>query len=307
MNISLEKNFFSNISPFFVRLWSSRLFHFVPDRVFLQIKYFLIFGKRLDLESPKTFNEKMQWLKLYDRKPEYTQMADKYEVRKYIENKIGGEYLIPLLGVWDNFDDINFDNLPDRFVLKANHFSGGVFICKDKQNFDVKRVRREMHKVLKRNYYFYGREWPYKNIKPRIIAEKYMVDESGIELKDYKIYCYTGIPKYILVCSERYLGSGLKKTFFDLDWNYIRGILNLPASKLTINKPAALKEMLKLSELLSREIPFLRVDFYEIEERIYFGELTLYPVSGFQDYASYEWDKIFGDWLSLPQHDKRPI
>jgi hypothetical protein len=297
MDLSLIKSLISHPRLFLSALWSSRIFHFVPDRIFLKIKYFLIFGKRLNLKNPQTFNEKIQWLKLYDRKPEYTQIVDKYEVRKYIEDRIGNEYLIPLFGVWDNFDDINFDNLPNQFVLKANHFSGGVFICKDKQGFDIEKTRKEMNKVLKRNYYFYGREWPYKNVKPRIKAEKYMVDESGVELKDYKIYCYDGLPKYILVCSERYLRSGLKKTFFDPNWNYIHGIVNWPKSEQTIKEPHSLKEMLRLSRLLSKDISFLRVDFYEVQEKIYFGELTIHPAAGFEDHSTPDWDKKMGEGI----------
>jgi hypothetical protein len=300
MNLSLVKNLFLNPRLFFVTLWSSRLFHFVPDRIFLQIKYFLIFGKRLNLETPQTFNEKIQWLKLYGRKPEHTQMVDKYEVRKYIEGKIGKEYLIPLFGVWDNFDDIDFDSLPNKFVLKANHFSGGVFICKDKQNFNIKKVRQEMNKILKRNYYFYGREWPYKNVRPRIIAEEYMIDESGIELKDYKIHCYNGEPKIIQVDFNRFFGQH-KRNFYSIDWVYQPFSLLYPTCpEKTITRPQSLGLMLVLAKKLSQGIPYVRVDLYSIIEKIYFGELTFYHGGGYDKSDPPEWNNILGSWLNIP-------
>jgi hypothetical protein len=191
----------------------------VPDTLQIKVKYFLVFGKKLNLQHPQTFNEKIQWLKLYDRKSEYTNMVDKYEAKRYVASIIGEEYIIPTLGVWDNFDDIDFDTLPEQFVLKATHFSGGVYICKDRESFDVKKIKKDMNKILKHNFFFSGREWPYKNIKPRIIAEKYMVDESGVELKDYKIQCFNGEPKIIQVDFDRF-SERHKRNFYSIDWVY---------------------------------------------------------------------------------------
>lgn len=297
------KDLFLNPHQFFAALWSSRLFHFVPDRIFLQIKYFLIFGKRLNLESPETFNEKIQWLKLYDRKPEYTQMVDKYEARKYIENKIGKEYLIPLFGVWDNFDDINFDSLPDSFVLKANHFSGGVFICKNKQNFDIKKVRQEINRVLKRNYYFYGREWPYKNVKPKIIAEKYLDDKKHIVPKDFKIYCFNGLPKLIVIFHDRYNNTTQKsESVYDTEWNLYPCSLD---EHFLINtekepKPECLDELLYLTRKMCCDFSQVRIDWYIIDNKIYAGEITLHTASGFTRLIPNEYDKLLGSWISLP-------
>lgn len=251
--------------------------HILSDDIYLKLQYKHIVGKQLDLKKPKTFNEKLQWLKINDRNPEYTQMVDKYEVRKYIADKIGEEYLIPLLGVWDRFDDINFDKLPEQFVLKCTHDSGSIIFCKDKNTFNFKYAEKKLKKCLKHNFYWVGREWPYKNIKPRIIAEKYMVDT---ELKDYKIMCFNGEPKCSFVCSERFLKTGLKVTFFDLNWNVMPFIRHYPKSNIPIEKPNRYDEMLALSKLLAYGTYFLRVDFYEINQKLYFGELTFYPGGG---------------------------
>ncbi|MCU9942847.1 glycosyl transferase, partial [Bacillus pacificus] len=178
----------------------------IPDKTYLEIKYKLTTGKKLDFENPKTFNEKLQWLKLHNRNPEYTTMVDKFEVRKYIADKIGEEYLIPLIGVYDSFEEIDFEVLPNQFVLKPNHTSGNVYICKDKSKINYKELKKEINMWLKRKYYWMHREWPYKNVKPKIVCEKYMVDESGTELKDYKMYCFNGETKIIQVDYDRFNG-----------------------------------------------------------------------------------------------------
>src|SRR5690554_2515997 len=191
-----------------------KLFKFIPDKFYLKIKYRLKMGKKLDLNNPKTFNEKLQWLKLYDRKPEYTQMVDKYEVRKYIKDVIGEEYLIPLLGIYDSFEDIDFDKLPNEFVLKPNHTSGNVFICKDKSKIDYKKLKKGVSRWLKREYYWVHREWTYKNIKPRVICEKYLQEN----ITDYKFMCFNGEPKLIQIHRNR--GSKNKTLdFYDINWN----------------------------------------------------------------------------------------
>jgi len=201
-----------------VLLGNEKIARIFPDKPYLKMKYWSIMGKKLNIENPQTFNEKLQWLKLYDRNPEYTKMVDKYEVRKYIAKKIGEEYLIPLLGVWDNPDDVDFDKLPDQFVLKCTHNSGlGMCICKDKSELDIAKVKKELEKGLKQNYYLHGREWPYKNVKPRIIAEKYMEDRNG-NFIDYKFFCFKGFAHSVMVCIDRNIGD-TKFYFFDKNWD----------------------------------------------------------------------------------------
>jgi hypothetical protein len=260
-------------------------------------------GRELDLENPQTFNEKLQWLKLYDRRPEYTMMVDKYRVRDYIAEKLGEEYLIPLLGVWDDPDDIDFDVLPNQFVLKCNHNSGtGMCICKNKSKLNIKKVKKELKKGLKENYYLTGREWPYKDVPRKIICEKYMTNESETELKDYKIHNFNGVPKVILVCSERFSDIGLHEDFYDVNWKKIN--LKRPdhsTSEQETNKPKELEKMLLFSEKLSRDYPFMRTDFYEVNGKLYFGEITLYPASGFSRFEPEKWDDWFGEWIELPE------
>ena len=254
---------------------------------------------KLNLKNPQTFNEKLQWLKLYDRNPEYTKMVDKYEVREYIKEKIGEEYLIPLIGVYDKFDDIDFDELPNQFVIKCNHDSGGLVICKDKGKLNIEETRKKINKSLKTNYYYDGREWPYKNVKPRIIIEKYMEDSNKSDLIDYKLFCFNGIPKIVLVCSERFSSSNMCETWFDMNWKLIDMTESGHRVDSTISKPKQLKKMVELSKKLSKNIPFIRVDWYEIGDKLYFGELTFYPASGFEKFEPKEWNKKIGDMLSI--------
>jgi hypothetical protein len=241
----------------------------MSDEEFLKIKYRNAFGCDLNLLSPSTFNEKLQWLKLNDRNPIYTKLVDKCEVKEYVGNIIGKEHVIPTIGVWDRFDDIDFDKLPDQFVLKCTHDSGGLVIVKDKSKMDKKASKLKIEKSLNRNYFYHGREWPYKNVKPRIIAEEYMEDSTGA-LQDYKIHCFNGEPKFVLVCRDRFSTTGLTEDFFDVEWNHLD--VKRPGnenSKDTIQPPKYLKEMLELAALLSAFCPFLRVDFYEVDWKIY--------------------------------------
>lgn len=256
---------------------NSRIFRLLPDDLYLKIKYRLTMGRKLDLNNPETFNQKLQWLKLYDRKPEYTQMVDKYEVRKYIKEIIGEEYLIPLLGVYDSFEEIDFDNLPDEFVLKPNHTSGDIFICKNKSKIDYKKLRKEVNRWLKREYYWLHREWPYKNVKPRIICEELIKTENGGFPYDYKFHCFNGEPDNVMVCIERESGNP-KFYFFDNEWNLLRYNLagiNAPQG-FTLPKPKKMDEMFMLAKKLSSGFPFIRVDFFCENEKIYFGELTFF-------------------------------
>lgn len=274
----------------------------MEDEEFIKRKFRICIGKNPALKKPVTFNEKLQWLKLYYRKSEYTIMADKYRVRDYISEKIGEQYLIPLLGVWDHPDEIDFDALPDKFVLKCNHNSGlGMCICKDKSALNLKKVKAELNRGLKQDYYLTGREWPYKDVPRKIIAEQYMKSEAG-GLTDYKIHCFNGEPKLILVCKDRFLETGLTEDFFSSDWEHldIRRPKH-PNASAPIKKPEELDEMLRLAAILSKDIPFLRVDFYIVDHKIYFSELTFYPASGFDKFVPEIWDNILGDWLKLPE------
>jgi len=255
--------------------------------------------KKLNLENPTTFNEKLQWLKINDRNSKYIKMVDKYEAKKYISSIIGEEYIIPTLGVWDKFDDINFDSLPNQFVLKCTHDSGGVVIVKDKSKMDFDKARKKIAKSLKKNFYWRGREWPYKRIKPRIIAEEYLVDESGVELKDYKVMCFNGKVKCTFVCSNR--KQGLNIDIYDENWNLMPfERLNHPQSGNLIKKPENYDLMVKMAEKLSENIPFLRIDFYNINGKLYVGELTFYPANGMEGFKPETFDEIMGSWLNLP-------
>ena len=269
------------------------------DESFLKKAFRCYMGKELNLDNPQTFNEKLQWLKLYDRKPEYTTMVDKYAVKKYVADIIGEEYIIPTLGVWNPFDEIDFDKLPNHFVLKCTHDSGGIVICKDKNKLDLKSAKKKIEKCLKRNYYWSSREWPYKDVKPRIIAEPYMEDSKAHELIDYKFMCFNGKVKCSFTCSERFSKDGLKVTFFDKDWNVMPFERHYPVSKDSPKKPINYDKMIQFSEQLSKGIPFVRVDFYEINGQLYFGELTFYPGGGFEEFTPEEWDYKLGDFLKL--------
>lgn len=273
------------------------------DEKYLKILYKERLGKELNLENPKTFNEKLQWLKLNDRKDIYNKMVDKYEVRDYIKEKIGEEYLIPLYGVYEKFDEIDFDKLPNQFVLKTTHDSGGVIICKDKNNFNIGDARKKINKYLKKNFYYCGREWPYKNVKPRILCEKYMIDEKNHNnIIDYKFMCFNGKVKFLYTCVGRDSKEGVKINFFDINWEKMN-LNNKLSLKIDNNrivkKPKKFDTMLELAEILSKDNIFLRVDFYEINEKIYFGELTFYPWCGFESFYPEEYDKVLGDWIDL--------
>lgn len=288
------------MNKWFERLDRRHFFDWMPDSWYLQMKYKQCMGYSLNLSNPKTFNEKLQWLKLHDRKPEYTMMVDKYAVRKYIADTIGEEYLIPLLGVWDNPDDIDFDALPNQFVLKCNHNSGlGMCICKDKAKLDIAKVKAELRKGLKQDYYLTCREWPYKNVKRRIIAEKYMSDEGNEELSDYKVLCFNGEPKLIEVHKGRFYGNHTADNY-DESWNKTDiEQYDLPKSDKIMPKPVFLEEMLHLSKLLSKNLIHVRVDWYFTNNRLYFGELTFFDGSGYNLFCG-DADGLLGSWIKLP-------
>ena len=273
----------------------------LSDEDFLKKRYKIVFKKDLDLENPRTFTEKLQWLKLHDRKPEYTKMVCKCEAKKHVASLIGEEYIIPTLGVWDSFDEINFDALPNQFVLKCTHDSGGLVICHDKSKLDKKYARQKIEKCLKRNYYWSGREWPYKNVKPRIIAEKLITEISNPEgLMEYKIFCFNGKPQMVLVCKGQAHGAGRTNDFCDLDLNrYPFTSLN-PNSKGELKRPEELDEILRIAEVLSQGICQIRVDTYLVNGRIYFGELTFFHNSGMKRFEPAEWDEKIGSLIKLP-------
>ena len=272
----------------------------VPAEEFLKIRYRSVFEKELDLECPKTYTEKLQWLKLYDQRQEYTIMVDKYEVKKFVSERIGESYVIPLLGVWNRVEDISFDTLPDRFVLKTTHDSGAVVICKDKKKLDINATQKKLNYFLKRRYYDCNREWPYKNVKPRIIAEMYMEDSKDKELRDYKFFTFNGIPKVLYIAQGRGRGDATVADFFDMEFNHLPFTIDHEMAEIPPEKPKCFEEMKRLAAILSEGTPQLRVDFYEVDGKVYFGEMTFFHCSGFEKFHPAEWDKIFGDWLILP-------
>lgn len=293
------KLFFERI---FLSLCAHNYLFFIPDKLYLKMLYKVKIGKKLNLKNPQTFNEKLQWLKLYDRNSDYTKMVDKYEVRSYVEEKIGKEYLIPLLGVYDDFDAIDFDKLPNQFVIKCTHDSGGLIICKEKSKLNIESARKKIKKCLKRNYYYNGREWPYKNVKPKIIVEKYMEDSETGGLNDYKFFIFNGKFAYSFVCSER--SSSLKFTFFDKNGKFINFTQDNCPNDPSVLKPKNYNKMIALAEKLSNNVPQIRVDFYEINGKIYFGELTFFDSSGFGKFEPEEWDLKIGKMLKLPKRNK---
>ncbi|MBR3942803.1 MAG: glycosyl transferase [Clostridia bacterium] len=284
------------------RLDSVGFFKWQSDESFLKKEYEYCFGKPLNLDNPVTYNEKLQWLKLYDRKPIYSKMVDKYEAKKYVADIVGEEYIIPTLGVWDRFEDIDFDTLPDRFVLKCTHDSGGLAICKDKKTFDINKAKKKINKCLKKNFFWSLREWPYKNVKPRIIAEQFMEDAETAELRDYKFFTFGGECKLLFVASERQKENAETKfDFFDMDYNHLDVRNGHPNADVLPAKPKCFDEMRILAEKLSQGVPHLRVDCYEVNGKVYFGELTFSHWSGMVPFEPEEWDKTLGDWITLPE------
>ncbi len=272
----------------------------LSDKNFLKSKYWASTGKKLNLDNPESFNEKLQWLKLNNRRPEYTTMADKYAVREYVKKTIGEEYLIPLLGVWCRPKDIDFDLLPKQFVLKCNHDSGSVIICHDKCAFDRDAAIKSLNKFLEKNYYWQGREWPYKNITPVIIAEEYLVDESNVELKDYKVFNFNGIPKIIQVDFDRF--GNHRRNLYSVNWKYLGYTSQYPTDpSVVIKQPMQLEKLLDCAKRLSSGIPFVRTDFYSVNEKIFFGEMTFYHGGGMERFYPEEWDLRLGSWIKLPE------
>lgn len=276
------------------------------DRKFLELRYLLENKERLNLNEPKTFTEKIQWLKLYNRKPEYVMMVDKFEAKKYVASLIGEKYIIPTLGIWDKFEDIDFSKLPDRFILKATHSSHASIVCKDKRTFDIYDARKKFHRFLKTNPYIYCREWAYKNVKPRIIAEQFMANKGEKDLTDYKFFCFNGEPRYCQVIRDRSENETID--FFDTEWRHQEFTGLNPVAKTGLNpvaKPTDYSRMLKIASRLSEGMPFVRIDLYEINGKIYFGEITFYPAAGFGTFTPKEWNRKLGDMIQLPIPNKK--
>lgn len=289
------------ISNKYTRLKLLNYLGFIPDKTMLKLEYRLRIGKKLNLAEPKYFTEKLQWLKLYNRKNEYTQMVDKYEVKKIIEKKIGSKYVVPTLGCWTNFDEIDFSKLPEKFVLKCTHDSGSVMICDDKKTFDYEAAKKHFDFHIKNDEYLLGREWPYKNVTRRIIAEPKLDEsngENGFTIHDYKFFCFDGVPKVMYISNDR--GEDPRTDFFDMEFNHLPIHMKDPNSDIPPHKPAMFEKMKEISTLLSKGIPHLRVDFYAIEDELYVGELTFFHNSGFVSVQPDEWDLQMGEWIKLP-------
>lgn len=283
-----------------------------PDKSYLRCQYFLSMGKRLNLNNPSTFTEKIQWLKLYNRRPEYHLWVDKYEVKKYVASVVGERYLIPTLGVWDRFKDINVDSLPDQFILKSTHGSHASVICRNKAEFDRQGAERLFDKMQRTSPYKIFREWAYKDVKPRIIAEQLMVNGNDEELTDYKFFCFNGEVKYCQVIKDR---SGSETIdFFDTEWNHqefvgltLKGKNGRPItnSEVPIKKPSVYDEMIAVARKLAANQPFVRIDLYEINGQVYFGEITFYPAAGLGAFEPAEWNQILGDLIRLPAKERK--
>ena len=285
----------------FLNLASKGYYNSMPDEEYIKRKFHARLGMDLNLENPQTYNEKLQWLKLHDRKSIYTKMVDKYDVKSYVSEIIGNQYVIPTLGVWDRFEDIDFGLLPDRFVIKCTHDSGGLVICKDKSSFDKKEAEQIINQCLKKNYYLVSREWPYKNVKPRIIAEEYREDSVSHDLKDYKFFVFNGKVKSLFIATDRQrAGEETKFDFFDEKFNHLPFTNGHPNAPVLPKRPEKLEEMIYLAEKLGKNIPHVRVDLYEVDKQVLFGEITFSHWGGFTPFDPVEWDYTFGSWIELP-------
>lgn len=276
--------------------------NWLGDKAYLKLRYRGLMGKKLNLDTPETYTEKLQWLKLYDRRPEFTLLVDKYAVKEYVRKTVGEEYLVPDFGVWNCFDEIPFDQLPDQFVLKCTHDSGGLVICRDRSAFDRAAARKKIETARSRSFYRLNREWTYKNITPRIIAEQYMENSKTGDLRDYKFFCFDGVPKLMFVATDRQTpGEDTKFDFFDMEYQHLQLINGHPNAKTPPQKPENFELMKELAAKLSKGIPHVRVDFYEVNGKVYFGEMTFYHFSGTVPFEPECWDKTMGDWLTLPE------
>lgn len=271
-----------------------------PDTLWLRLLYQIKMHRKLNLKHPRLYTEKLQWLKLHDRNPLYSTLVDKYEVKQFLKEQLGEEYIIPTYGVWNHFDDIDFDRLPNQFVLKCTHDSGNVWVCKDKSLFDKAAAKEKIEESLNHNFFWWTREWPYKNVKGRIIAEKYMTDgNKNGGLTDYKFYCFNGTPKLILVATGRFTDQFFID-YYDEQWNKLFLECYAHNSNFVIERPKTYEKMIKICQQLSRNIPHVRIDLYDVNGQIYFGEMTFYESAGFCEFNPPQWDLLIGEMLDLP-------
>ncbi len=294
----LDKRFRFNV------LVARNLLFWKSDSSIVKKQYYNAFGKRINLDNPQTFNEKLNWLKIYDRKPIYTQMVDKFEAKKYFADTIGEQYIIKTIGVWSRFEDIDFNKLPNQFVLKTTHDSGGVVICRNKATFDIKFAKKKIKRSLKRNYYYLSREWPYKNVKPRIIAEEYMQDRNQKVLPVYKIFNFNN-GSCILQAIQNDKTKEERIDYFDEKWELLNIRQNYKTSDKPLEKPKTFDKMLKAAKLLSAGFAFLRTDFYEINGKMFFSEFTFYSDAGMAKFEPEEWDYKLGERINLPKKDEK--
>lgn len=288
------------LSFFRRQLWLA-LAKSMNDRAYIKFIYWCFMRKKLNIDTPLLFTEKLQWLKLYDRKPIYHIMADKYDAKQFVAQKIGAEYVIPTLGIWNSFNDINFDELPDRFILKGTFDSSSYYICNNKSEFDIKAAKRKVLTNWKVDYSLFSREWPYKGLKHRLIAEPLLNDGKNLYLTDYKFYTFNGEPQFFYTTSNRGTKIGLCEDFFDIDGNHLE--LNQVGYKNNPEKPSLpknLKRMVEISRLLANGTYHLRVDFYEVGNKLYVGELTFFDGGGFSEFVPQQYNRILGDWIKLP-------
>ena len=280
---------------------AKKLSRLIPGKMDLTLRYRARLGSWPNLKNPTSYNEKVQWLKLYDRKLEYTNMVDKYEAKKYIAEMVGEQYVIPTYGIWENFDDIDFESLPNRFVLKCTHTSGDVIVCLDKSKLDLIDARERINCNMKENYYWHSREWPYKNVKPRIIAEKYLYDAEFPDdsIMDYKFLCFNGEPKLLYYAEEN--TDDPYSDIYDMDFNKLDMQFPEPNSPIVAEIPDKFEEMKEISRKLSKGFAHLRVDFYYVEGKLYIGELTFYHCAGLSAITPEHWNQTLGDWITLPE------
>lgn len=277
-----------------------KIYGIMPDKLYLQWLFLRKFHRFINWKEPKTFNEKLQWLKIYNRNPEYTKMVDKYAVKNMVSERIGEAYIIPTYGVWENFDDIDFDKLPNQFVLKCTHDSGGLIICKNKDELNYSEVKERLEYSLKNNYYLYGREWPYKNVPKRIMAEQFVSDGKNEVLPVYKFMCFNGEPKIIqTIQNDKQPDESID--YFDIEWNLLDIKQGFPNSEQPYTKPNKLEEMLNVARVLAKKHPFLRVDMYVVNDMIKFSEFTFYSDGGLMPFEPSSWDKKLGKWIVLPE------
>ena len=274
----------------------------MSDRTYLEKLFPISLGYPLNLNNPRTYNEKIQWLKLYNKNPLYTKLVDKYAVKEWVCKKIGEQYIIPSLGVWSDAREIDFKSLPEQFVLKTTHDGGGngVIVCKNKNQLDIKKTVKQLNKCIRHNHSSSSKEWVYDGVPHRIIAEQYMEDTETKELRDYKFFCFDGVVKALFVATDRGTGH-VKFDYFDSDFNRLELKQSHPNSTIIIEKPKCFEEMKRVAEVLSEGIPHVRVDLYEADGKVYFGEMTFFHYSGLTPFYPHEWDETFGEWITLPQ------